>query len=1153
MMNREEMTASMPHNLRTSRAIAATVAVVGLLLAMAAAPSQADASVSWSTRAYWAPTVLQQGESGGMLINIGNAGDEQASGWPTVEVTLPEGVTLSAFNAIDLGGINVWDCTSGVDPQVVTCQSPFFNAFPPGYPQPYTALGGTVGIGSQPLQFTFDVADVVPDGTYELSVKVDGGGAAAPTFWTEDVVIGGPPARAGAIEGSFESSAKDASGNPATQAGAHPDHFDTSFVTTKKFNDPFASGGSPNWAEMVEPIGGLKDVVVDLPPGFMGNPQATPKCTIALINAEDDGGATETCPPGTQVGVAEANNVAGPEKQVYAIYNIVPRKDAPAQFAFFSDGGPVVLTPRVRSDGDWGLSVDTKNITEANPLFATHITIWGDPASPGNDDQRCKKPNAIVVACVGYDSTGNTSGEPLDWYSPNPASIVRQAFLSNPTRCDGTPEITSLHISPWTAPGGYEVDGDPNLSDPLWANYTAESPPLVGCDALPFIPSIEAKPTRGTPGASSGLEFTLTLPQSNDPDGLATAHLRNAIVTLPAGTTVNSGSAENLDACSPGEIGLTSESPIRFSKTEPSCPLAAKIGTVEVDTPLLTEPLRGDVFLASQRDNPFDSLVAMYIVIRGPGILGKLAAKVDLDPATGQITTTVIDNPQVPFESLTVKLKSGDRAPLTMSSSCGSQTATARLDSWAGQRADVSDSFSVDCPGTADQFAPTFEAGTSNPTAGAASSLHMRITREAGKPLGRVLMTLPKGLLASPKDVAVCSEADLAPLVAHKPGDPLNRSGRTTQQTPSCPAASQVGTTTVGVGSGADPFYPLIPGTQATGRVFLTGPHLGTDLPLQGERQIRYGAAIEVPAVAGPFDLGTVLVRAAIYADPTSAELKIVSDKLPSILQGVPLDVRDVRVDVDRARFSRNPTSCKEQQVGAEIRAQDGTAVARSSRFQVADCAALGFKPRLGLRFTGRRQMTSEGHPGIRAMVRQAPGQAGIKQVQVRLPKTLALDPDNARALCEFADGTKDEPDCPAGSVIGRAQAVSPLLKAPLTGKVYFVKNVRTDTRTGAKIRTLPMLVVALRGEIAVNLRGQSSSKGGKLITTFAQVPDAPISQFSMTLKGGASGIVVVTESAKGRISLCSRRQIAEVDSDAQNGKRRDFDVRLKTACRKTH
>jgi hypothetical protein len=366
---------------------------------------------------------------------------------------------------------------------------------------------------------------------------------------------------------------------------------------------------------------------------------------------------------------------------------------------------------------------------------------------------------------------------------------------------------------------------------------------------------------------------------------------------LPEGTTVNPGSADGLGACSSAQIGLTSKSPVRFTKTKPSCPLASKIGSVQVDTPLLDEPLTGDVFLAAQGDNPFDSLVAIYLVVKGPGILGKLAGHVQMDPSTGRISTTVLDNPQVPFDRLTVRLKSGPRAPLTLPSACGSYSTTADFTSWAGHEIEVSDEFTVDCPGNQSLFDPGFAAGTSSPVAGGYSPLRVRVTRDGGKELGRIEVNTPKGLLANLRNVAVCSEAALAASA--------KRAGRSTQAVSACPAGSQVGTTTAGVGAGPSPFFPLIPGTNVTGRVFLTGPHTGTRFPVPGGLQADYGLAVEVPAVAGPFDLGTVLVRAAIYVDPKTAELTVVSDRLPRILQGIPLNVRDVRVDVDNLhRFS---------------------------------------------------------------------------------------------------------------------------------------------------------------------------------------------------------------------------------------------------------
>ena len=1141
-MNLKEMTGSMLENFRCIRAVlTVTLAATFLMLVAAAMPSRADAVVAWEPVTMWGPTVLQPGERGGLFVEVGNAGDEMATAWPTVTISLPPGVSFDSYDSV------AWVCDDPVNPQTVVCESPAGAIFPP---PPHSYTGGVLGL-SLPVRISFNIDDAAPVGEHQLTVTASGAGATEDGVFTTDVEIGGPPAPFGVVESSVFAAAREADGSDSTQAGGHPYDFATGFVTSKKFNDPAIPGNT--WNELVEPVSANKDVIVDLPPGLVGNPEAVPACTVTLVMAKN-------CPAPSQVGVAEINNIALPAKQMFAVYNVVPPKSAPAQFAFYTDGGPVVLTPVVRSDGDWGLSVGGKDLTEANPLFATKVVIWGDPADPSHDSLRCFHPSHVGDACSGHPSDG---GPPHDFrpelHTPGPSIAGQTAFLSNPTRCNGAPEITTIHLSPWADPAAFQPDGDPDLSDPAWETETASSEALEGCEALSFMPEIDFSPSASEPGAPAGLKFTLTIPQNDDPEGLATAHLRNTTVTLPAGTIVNAGMAKGLASCSSSQIGLVSKSPVRFTKLKPSCPLASKIGTVQIDTPLLDEPLDGDVFIAGQGDHPFDSLAAAYIVVRGPGILGKLAAKVRMEQDTGRITTTVIDNPQVPFETLTLDLKGGDSAPLTLPQTCGDHRVSADFTSWAGHEVRVDDVFTVACPGTANQFDPTFVAGTSDPVAGADSPMRMRVTRDTGKELGRINMDLPRGLLAAPRHVAVCSDAQLATGAA--------KTGRQLQVVPSCPPASQVGTTTVGVGAGTSPFFPLIPGTAATGRVFLTGTHHASDAPVPaGMRKIAYGAAIEVPAVAGPFDLGRVVVRAAIYANPATADLKVVSDKLPRILtvqsgptpdavDGVVLNARDVRVDVDRANFVRNPTSCREQQFGAQIEAQDGTTVSRSSRFQVGDCAALPFRPRLGLRLTGRRQVSTGGHPGVRAVVRQAGlSEAGIAKAIVRLPKSLALDPDNAQSLCEFEAGTRSdlESHCPKGSIVGRARASSPLLKRPLAGNVYFVKNVRRGA-SGNLIRTLPMIVVALRGEIAVNLRGESSTtRDGKLVNTFAGVPDAPISRFNLNIKGGRNGILTVTRTARANINLCASRQIAEADMNGHNGRRLATNVRVKTPCAAT-
>jgi hypothetical protein len=314
---------------------------------------------------------------------------------------------------------------------------------------------------------------------------------------------------------------------------------------------------------------------------------------------------------------------------------------------------------------------------------------------------------------------------------------------------------------------------------------------------------------------------------------------------------------------------------------------------------------------------------------------------------------------------------------------------------------------------------------------------------------------------------------------------------------------------------------------------------------------------VKVRPIAGPFrgamELSPIIVRQAIHVDRRTAQVTAVSDPFPLIHHGVPLRVREVLVNVDRPNFMLNPSDCSPKQVQATILSAEGTRADVANHFQAANCASLPFKPRLGLRLTGRKQTRTGRHPGIRALVRQRGiGEAGIQRAEVRLPKTLALDVDNAQALCEFEDGTKPdlENHCPRGSIVGRARAQTPLLNRPLAGNVYFVKNIRRDPDTGNVIRTLPMIIAALRGEIAINLVGESDVKRGKLVSTFANIPDAPISQFNMNIRGGRNGIVAVTRTRRSLINLCSSgRQIAEADMDGQNGKRHDFNVNMRKPC----
>jgi hypothetical protein len=622
------------------------------------------------------------------------------------------------------------------------------------------------------------------------------------------------------------------------------------------------------------------------------------------------------------------------------------------------------------------------------------------------------------------------------------------------------------------------------------------------------------KPVGNTAGSPGSYLVDLTVPQNDNPTGLATPPLKKAVVTLPAGTSISPSAADGLAACWPAQIGLD-------NADAPSCPDAAKIGTVEVDTPVLPKPLEGSIYQATQNANPFGSLLAMYIVAEGSGVVLKLPGRIDADPVTGQLTATFDNNPQLPFSQLHMVFKSGTRAPLTIPKACGTYTTHAELTSWASSTPVSSDSsFTVNqrCD-QAGKFEPTMDAGVTDPTAGGSSSFVLNVGRPDGQQdISSMNVTLPPGVLAHVGSVPLCPEAQAA--------------------AGTCGAESRVGTTTVASGAGATPLSIPQAGKSPTA-VYLAGPYKGAP----------YSLSIVVPAQAGPFDLGTVVVRAALFIDPVDAHVTVQSDPIPTILQGIPLDVQKINVTMDRPGFMVSPTSCDPMKVTGQVRSAEGAVVDVGSRFQLGNCAALNLDPKLSISLTGKGQTTDGKHPALTAsLTMPATGQANLKKVKVTLPLSLALDPDNAESdsLCEFLAGQKTIPECPASSIVGSATATTPLLNEPLTGPVYFIKNVRIDAKSGRQIKTLPTLAAVLQGAgVKLVLRASSEVVDDHLVTTFDNVPDAPVSDFKLNINGGKKGILVVSGA-----DICKASQIADQDASGQNGKTAKDKITIGTPCK---
>jgi hypothetical protein len=867
-----------------------------------------------------------------------------------------------------------------------------------------------------------------------------------------------------------------------TQAGAHPD-IEVNFA----FNTLPPNGGG-----VVLPDENAKNVSVDLPRGLIGNPTALPRCPISVF----DQNQSLACPPASQVGYAVLNFVQlgnFPFSVSFPVYNLVPPPGEPAEFGLNILGFIQHFKVRVRSNGDYGITTDANEIEESSPILSTSLVFWGVPADPSHDPIR-----GALCSPDPSDPVNNCFGGGLS------AGIAPKPFTRNPTECTGQALTATLTASSWQ--GGSDT-------------ATSSLGPITGCDKLTFDPELSVQPSVSQSDSPTGLAVDLKLPQNDDPNGLATPDLRKAVVSLPPGLVVSPSGADGLEGCSDQEIALNSVAP-------GTCPAASKIGTAELHTPLLDTPLEGSVYLGTPLCNPCNDtdassgrMLRMFIELEGAGVVVKLPGTVTADTRTGQLTATFDNNPQLPFDELKLNLKSGPRAPLATGLICGTFHTTARLTPWtapaSGPDATTDSIFNVgpdpsgaQCPASV-PFAPTVDAGVRDPVAGSSSPFVFRLRRDdRTQRLAQIdELQLPPGLLASIKGIPQCSSSQA--------------------EAGTCDPSSQIGEVTSGAGPGSHPFY-------LTGKVFLT----------EGYKGAPFGLSIVVPAVAGPFNLGNVVVRAGIYVDPTTAAITVKTDPLPEMLAGIPLDIRDIALNIDRPGFMRTPTNCSAMQIRGTASSFQGDTVPLISRFQVGGCAGLSFSPKLTMRLLGRRQTADGGHPRLVTTVSQRAGQANIRSAKVALPLSLALDPNNSQLVCNFNAGLRDQ--CPASTIVGHATAVTPLLNKPLTGRVYLVQGLRLDA-SGRLRRTLPTLLIPLRGEIALDLRARTSVFGGKLVTSFPSVPDAPLSRFTLTISGGRKGILVVTHNQ----NLCRGAQVTGVNLIGQNGRSRTASLKMFTPCRR--
>jgi uncharacterized repeat protein (TIGR01451 family) len=996
------------------------------------------------------------------FITLTNVGGAPSSGPIRIVDTLPEGLRPVAMTGMNFENEQAVGCA------VATTTCSYTGSVAPG---------GTISI-------SVELEVVSAAGSVTNHVRVEGGGAASAQTsapMTLPNTVDGPAAGYGIAGFGLQLSGQ--AGPLDGQAADHPGSLSTILNLNTNLED------RANGFRLVKSIQPPRDLIVSLPPGFTGDPLAAAQCTAVQLTGA--GGEQSRCPPGSRVGNVilfgqglETDTLKPSASGLSALYNMVPEKGYPAEFAFKVYGKTVSLYPSlVHTSSGYALRVNSPGITRTIGVEGFGLTFFGDP-NEANDE-------------------------------PN----NHQAFFTNPSDCNAGPLRTKLETDSWLEPGNWQ---------------TAEStvyPSITGCSLLQFEPKVEMRPETTGSESPSGFEIKVKAPQNpNQFPVLATPDLRNITMTLPEGMTLAAGGAGGLVGCpATGEHGIDMPGTPPAHPNEAGegeeigadglshlsaghCPLASRIGEVEIRTPVLKDALTGHVYVAdppcggegqppcTAADAAEGRLFGIYLEAEGSGIVIKLAGRVSADPSTGRLTARFTELPQQPVSEVTVRLKGGPRAPLSNPRACGTATMNADIAPWGAPvtpDALTSAIYPVDfdgadgaCPGTF-PFSPSVIAGSASTAAGRFAALTFTLTRpDRNQDLGRIQLRTPPGLLGKLSSVTLCREPDAA---------------RGT-----CPAASRIGTVSVAVGPGSQPY--VVNG----GRVYLTESYAGSP----------FGLSIVVPAVAGPFNLGNVIVRSRIDVDPGTSALTVTSDSLPRFKDGVPLRIQTLNVTIDRPGFMFNPTSCARKQIATTLESTQGAVVSPVSPYAVEGCNQLPFKP--GFKVSTKAKTSKANGASLTVRVTSGAGQTNIGKVDLQLPKALPARLTTLQKACTEAQFGANPAGCPAASVIGSAKAITPVLNVPLIGPAYLVSH------GGA---AFPDVEFILQGQgVRIDLDGKTLIKKGITYSRFETVPDAPISSFETVLPQGPHSVLATNLPLKARGSLCGTKLVIPTTLTGQNG-----------------
>jgi len=1045
------------------------------------------------------PTNFKPGDQSGSdaivvtAINVGGSAAEGEVAPITISDALPKGLT-----AVEVFGVNAYHNPVGhiLDAEEEEKGPPFGLSCELSSAAPSCTVTERVDPGDT-LAITIRVrVNTDTEGSGEVDrASVSGGGGVSASV-EDPVSIDSASPEYGVAKGGLMAAAS------TDQAGAHPNVTAEFFLNTiNPVGEAKARAGDTATSELLrsDPAGLMKDARFDFPPGLVGTAVGMPRCTMADVLNES------SCPRDTMVGATTLIVMSGVARLVITVpvYNIAPAPGEPVAFAFNALFFPVRLDTSVLSDGEYNVRVTAPDVTSGAADYMDAVTIWGDPAEhngPGPDAAAKNLGGDIFLSGgAGEHPQINFGGPGIEEFEErgreNQSVYDRRVpLLTGPSQCS-TPLTAALETDSWEGAG-----------PGVFATEPTSMGVATGCGQLSFKPGLSMLPDTLEAGAPAGYSMQLRVPQNAEAESLATPDVRKTVVTLPLGTVVSPSAADGLGDCSNEQF--FGNGPREANPAKPGeCPRDSQIGTVRVKTPALEEPLTGAVYLAAPLCDPCTPQDAsegkmirlfMQFVSEGEGgIVVKLEGTGQINQQTGQLTFTFNETPQLPFSEFKLTLTGGERATLANPRSCGTVSTVADLTPWSTPYtpdATPTSSFDVDENCFGPQFNPSFTAGTTNNQAGEASEFTLSFGRSDNDEfLNGLRLKLPPGLLGVLSKVSLC-------------GEPQAAEG-------TCGPESLIGHVSVETGPGADSF--VVNG----GQVFITGPYKGAP----------YGLSIVVPAQAGPYTLsgttgkGTVVVRSAINVDPTTSALTITADPLPTILDGIPLQLRQVNVTIDRPGFTFNPTDCDKLAITATLTSTEAASVGASAPFQVTNCGALKFQSKFTVSTSGKTSRVDGASLDARLTYPQNYGETNIAQVKVELPKQLPSRLPTLQKACKATVFEANPADCPAASVVGVVKASTPILKSSLSGPVYFVSH-------GGE--AFPSLIMVLQAEgVRVDLVGSTFiSKAGVTSTTLKTVPDVPVSSFELYLPEGPTS-ALTTDGV-----LCKSSPVMPTTFIAQDG-----------------